>query len=192
MMKKRTMTSRRSLTPAPGMRTGAHWLLCCTLLTLAIGSAPSSLFAHEQKTAVTRILFNDRTGNIEIMHRFLIHDAEHAASMIFGAGQNLIESTQSRELFGSYVVNRFAIEFTHDDGEQEDVALDYIGEEVDGQFLWIYQELKDPGTVAAMTVLNMALRDVWPDQSNLVNIEREGELFSLSYSDSAEVRRIEF
>ena len=51
--------------------------------------------AHQQKNAVTRILFNENTGNIEVM-RFFIHDAEHAAGLIFGERQMLAESRESR------------------------------------------------------------------------------------------------
>ena len=35
--------------------------------------ALSAAEAHQQKNAVTRILFNENTGNIEVMHLSLIH-----------------------------------------------------------------------------------------------------------------------
>ena len=44
-------------------------VLCCLSLQLS---------AHEMKSAITKVLFNQRTGNIEVMHRFYVHDAEHA------------------------------------------------------------------------------------------------------------------
>ena len=66
-----------------------------TLLTLLCCFGHSLSAAHQQKTAVTRILFNDSTGNIEVMHRFFIHDAEHAAGVVFGGSQNLMESVDS-------------------------------------------------------------------------------------------------
>ena len=71
------------------------------------------------------------------------------------------------------------------------MALNYIGEEVDGQFLWVYQEMAAVMNVASMTIVNMALRDVWSDQSNLVNIERDDRIYSLTFDGAREVLSIE-
>lgn len=161
------------------------WAICACLI-----ANPASL-AHQQKNAVTRILFNENTGNIEVMHRFFIHDAEHAAGVIFGERQTLAESSESRQLFSSYVMNRFSVEVTYGDGSREELALNYVGEEVDGQFLWVYQEIPVVEDVASMTIVNMALRDVWSDQSNLVNIERNGQIYSLTFDGAREVLSIE-
>ncbi|MBL4580957.1 MAG: hypothetical protein JKY29_03985 [Gammaproteobacteria bacterium] len=158
-------------------------LLCC------LGSSLSA--AHEQKTAVTRILFNSSTGNIEVMHRFFIHDAEHAAGLVFGEAQNLMESADSRKLFSSYVMNRFAIAVENSQGETSELSLEYVGEEIEGQFLWVYQEAGQLPDISALSVVHLALRDVWPDQANLVNVEKDGQIYSLSFADSAESLRVE-
>ncbi|MFT6092791.1 MAG: hypothetical protein ACJA2Q_000680 [Pseudohongiellaceae bacterium] len=150
----------------------------------------SGSFAHEQKTAVTRIVFNPANENIEVMHRFLVHDAEHAAAKVFGVGQNLLESAESRELFSSYVINRFSIEAELASGEVIAIALNYVGAEVDGQFLWVYQETSIIDSIESFTMVNMALRDVWPDQSNLVNVDREGEVYSVLFDGGAQVKRL--
>lgn len=178
-----------------------HWILtlirdrglpsskrCLAILLLMLPLAAS---AHQQKNAVTRILFNSNTGNIEVMHRFFVHDAEHAASLIFGERQALMESAESRQLFSSYVINRFAIEAEYTNGDSEELALSYIGAEIDGQFLWVYQEIPQSEPVSAMTIVNLALRDVWSDQSNLVNIERDGEIYSLTFTESDEFLSVE-
>ena len=117
----------------------------------------STAEAHQQKNAVTRILFNENTGNIEVMHRFFIHDAEHAAGLIFGERQMLAESRESRELFSSYVINRFSIEASFREGNPEVLSLSYVGEEVDGQFLWVYQEIPAQEGITAFTIENLAL-----------------------------------
>lgn len=170
----------------PGRMVG----LALVALLLAFAFPPAAS-AHQQKTAVTRILFNPNTGNIEVMHRFFVHDAEHAASLIFGERQALMESAESRALFSSYVVNGFAVEAHYEDGSSEELSLTFLGSEIDGQFLWVYQEIPQTKTVTAMTIVNLALRDVWSDQSNLVNIERDGEVYSLTFDGSDEVLTVE-
>lgn len=165
--------------------------VCRVLVYLVVTIACISSLAHQQKTAVTRILFNASTGNIEVMHRFLLHDAEHAAGVVFGESQDLLESADSRALFSSYVINRFAVEVVDSDGESTTLDLNYVGEEIDGQFLWVYQEAMQVADVSALRVVNLALRDVWPDQVNLVNIEKNGQIYSLSFIDTTESLEIE-
>lgn len=177
MMKTRQMKNNRRCNPLP-------------VLLLVLLALPSVGHAHQQKTAVTRILFNENTGNIEIMHRFFIHDAEHAATQIFGERLTLMESAESRELFSSYVMNRFAIQATLGNGQTQALELDYVGEEVDGQFLWVYQELPNDLDIESLSIINLALRDVWPDQSNLVNIERDGKIYSLTFEGNDQELRV--
>ncbi len=175
MMKTQSLKSSQNLFKrAAGLKVGL-------LLVLVLLPGLSSV-AHQQKTAVTRVLFNPNSGNIEVMHRFFVHDAEHAATLIFGERQTLMESAESRQLFGSYVRNRFAIEATFENETAQELQLDYVGEEIDGQFLWVYQEIPQGREITALTIVNVALRDVWPDQANLVNIERDGEIYSLEFS----------
>jgi len=165
--------------------------LAALLLSVLCVLLPGFSAAHQQKTAVTRILFNENTGNIEVMHRFFIHDAEHAAGIVFGESQNLMESELSRELFSNYVINRFAVAAEDSSGQSTDLDLDFVGEEIDGQFLWVYQETAQRPDVVALSVVHVALRDVWPDQANLVNVERDGRIYSLSFADSVETLRVE-
>lgn len=183
MTKNRRQTTKSSNLATPG------WFISLVLLSL-LAFLPAS-YAHQQKSAVTRILFNPNTGNIEIMHRFFVHDAEHAATLIFGQRQTLVESAESRQLFSSYVMNRFAIDVQMADGSSESLNLQYVGEEIDGQFLWVYQEIPQVENVAGMTIVNLALRDVWPDQSNLVNIERDDEIVSLTFDGNDEALSVE-
>ena len=187
MMKMVSRTTSLSTIAARGRpRTGF-----LALLTLLCCLVPSLTAAHEQKTAVTRILFNDSTGNIEVVHRFFIHDAEHAAGVVFGRAQNLMESADSRKLFSNYVMNRFAIAAEDSRGETAELNLQYVGEEIEGQFLWVYQEARQLQDVNALSVIHVALRDIWPDQANLVNVEKDGQIYSLSFADSVESLRVE-
>lgn len=196
------MTRMRKESESAGWRL----LLAAAVWVLAAASAN----AHEQKTAVTRVLFNTSSGNLEVMHRLFLHDAEHAASVVFGAKQDIIQSADSRALFGSYVANRFALageagagaaerdEVDGRDGKRtpsagvlEPLTLEYLGEELDGQYLWIYQEVsgfaaRPSSDLSRLHIVNSILRDVWPDQANLVNVERDGRVASTSFACGAD------
>lgn len=153
------------------------WVLCLL---------PVFGHAHEQKAALTRIVFNNNTGNLEVMHRFFVHDAEHAARLLFDDSVNIIESVQSRELFANYVRNRFSLSMTNNANEQVLLQLDYVGQEIDRRFVWVYQEIAAPLGIKSLSVINSALKDVWADQSNLINVEKGEVVYSLDLSGSTD------
>ncbi len=155
----------------------AVWLLTALLL-----AAP--LHAHQQKEAITRVLFNARTGNIEVMHRFLLHDAEHATRALFGKAFDLLSNAEDRDRFEAYVHDRFAMA----DQEGADLALTPVGNEIEDQFIWVYAECPIPEGLTSLTLSHNALRDLWPEQVNLVNVERGETLRSALFDGgSAEI-----
>ena len=160
------------------------FVLSCLLLT-------STAIGHEQKAAVTRVVFNSNSGKLEVMHRFFLHDAEHAARQLFGESINIIESGEDRELFANYVRNRFSITAVSSSGEETALLLDYVGQELDRRYVWVYQEINAPTTAASLLILNTVLTDVWPDQANLINVEKGDAVYSLDLSGSTEMGRVE-
>lgn len=138
-------------------------------------------FAHQQKESITRVLFNERTGNIEVMHRFIVHDAEHAVEGLFGEGADLLGNAADRQRFADYVHARFTL--TDQDGKR--IALTPVGHEIDGAHLWVYAEAPVPETLTALSISHEALRDLWPSQTNLVNVERGGSVKSALFNGSS-------
>lgn len=150
--------------------------------------AAFSLSAHQQKSAISTVLFNPRTDNIEIMHRFKVHDAEHAVKQIFGREADIIDSKKTQEQFGDYVNQRFYL--FDDDGLP--LPLKMVGVELDGKFFWVYQETTQPAKIDNMTIRHDALRDIWPEQINTINVEGKGKLQTLTFSDSVELLKLTF
>tara|TARA_B110001454_G_scaffold200882_1_gene206871 strand:+ start:190 stop:774 length:585 start_codon:yes stop_codon:yes gene_type:complete len=148
----------------------------------------TTVWAHQGKTAVTTLLFNIRTNNIEVMHRFILHDAEHAVSKIFGKGADIINENQTRRQYASYVARRFSI--VRSDGSLLPLIL--VGQEIDRGFLWVYQETPVPADLINLTIRHKALRDIWSDQINIVNIKREGKVETLTFRDGKDKLTIEF
>ena len=147
------------------------WWIPILLLT-------SLAWAHQQKEAVTTVLFNERTGNIEVMHRFLLHDAEHAMRERGLEDADLLGSEAARRAFADYVRERFGIA----DGNRQPLPLKPVGHEIERKFLWIYDETPIPPELEVLIIRNDALADVWPEQVNLVNVERGGETRSITFS----------
>ena len=155
--------------------TSLRWLTLVALLWTV------TLNAHQQKEAITRILFNPRTANIEVMHRFLLHDAEHAVKELQDAKADILDSDSTRQSFADYVYARFSIS----DQDGHPIGLTPLGYEIEGRFIWVYQETVIPDTITALRITHDALRDLWPEQKNLVNVEWDGQLKSAYFSDGS-------
>jgi hypothetical protein len=136
---------------------------------------------HQLKAAFTTVLFNERTDRLEVMHRFYLHDAEQIAGEIAGRGANLFEHAEDRQRFAIYVHERFVL-YT---GDGHPLPLTLRGAEIEGEFLWVYQAMRLPDPpLESMTVTHRALRDVWPDQVNTVNVEGAGPVRTLTFRDT--------
>ncbi|MCV6627596.1 MAG: hypothetical protein OIF38_15970 [Cellvibrionaceae bacterium] len=143
--------------------------------------------AHQQKAGITTVLFNERSGQIEIAHRFYLHDAEHAVGHLFGGGADIYRDAKTQQHFVNYLQQKFQLSL---DG-QTAAPLKLLGHELEGKFIWVYQELPLPKQMPEQIALRqLALHEQWPDQLNTVNVEamapsgkrRSGDQKALSLS----------
>lgn len=138
-----------------------------------------SVNAHEQKAALTKVVFNDRTQNIEVMHRLSLHDAEHAATALWNNAD--LNNAETRQNLANYVRSRFSIK----DEQNENLALVAVGEEIDGIYLWVYHEAPMATALGKLTIENRIFFEFWDDQSNLVNIENGDKISSFTFDQRA-------
>lgn len=138
------------------------------LVTLGVSlSLAWSSNAHEQKTALTDIFYNERTGNLEIAHRFSLHDAEHAVHEASDSKADLAKSSEAQAAFAKYVAARFELSFK----DKTTLKLTLVGQELERGYLWVYQETKIPDPAdAPFYIENTILQDVVKGQVNTVNV----------------------
>ncbi len=152
------------------------------VISIVLSSLAMPLPAHQMRAAMTTVLFNERTERIEIMHRFFLHDAEQVVGQIAGRGADLVGTADDRQRFAIYVHERF--EIYAPDGER--LALELRGTELDGEFLWVYQTLPFPAPrLSGLQISHRALRDIWDDQVNTVNVEHTGSVRTLTFRGAA-------
>lgn len=176
------------LTPRVFTNRGLKIYIVWAILITSMLVSSSELFAHQKKEAVTRVLFNPRTESIEIIHRFLIHDAEHVTKQLFGMHADLIGNPHSQSQFADYVVKNFKMS----DLQGHALYLTTVGYELDGRYIWIYQETPLQSGLTGLTIVHNALREVWPSQLNLVNVERDKNVQSLVFKGPLSAQSIIF
>ncbi|MBZ9613269.1 DUF6702 family protein [Rheinheimera maricola] len=162
--------------------------MCRLLALLLLAVCSGQLAAHEMKAALTKVVFNQRSGNIEVMHRFYVHDAEHGVKQLFDKSADLLNSEQTQQIFSQYVSEHFAL--TTPAGEAISLAL--VGGQLDGRFFWVYQEAPMPTELKGLRIKHSALQALWPAQVNTVNIEGRGEVKSLSFDNKTGWQQLSF
>ena len=139
----------------------------------------SATFAHKQKVALTDILYNQRTGNLEIAHRISLHDAGHALHDVTDSKDDLTKSTKAQEAFAKYVAQRFALTAK----DKSKLKLTLVGQEIERGYLWIYQETKIPkASTPSFFITNTFLQETIKGQVNTVNIRRDSKVATFTFT----------
>ena len=156
-------------------RIPSGWLSLLFLCGLQFALSVQSTHGHEQKTALTDILFNYRTGNLEIAHRLSLHDAEHTLYKATGMDEDLTQSSKAREALAQYVAQNFHLSSKI----KSKWKLCLIGQEIDRGFLWVYQETPIP--ISSFSIENKILHNVVKGQVNTLNIRNKGKVTSFVF-----------
>lgn len=133
------------------------------LLIALLLAAP--LLAHQQKIAISTLSVNPRSDRLELVHQVPVHDAEHALRTQGEKVADIVGSADSREAFAAYVTRRFLLEING-----QAVTPVYVGSEIIGGSLFVYQDSPAPAQGASVQVNSQILTDVWARQENRVNI----------------------
>ena len=148
------------------------------ILALTCILMSSYVSAHQLKSSITTVLFNERTHNLEVMHRFYLHDSEHAVQHLYNKHADLNKDPQTQQQFADYVKTQFKLASL----ANTPLTLQSVGHQIDGKFFWVYQEMQIPQDVKGLRMSHGALRELWPAQVNMVNIEGKGEIKTLTFT----------
>lgn len=161
-------------------------LLWMFVLVLAVWA--NNIFAHQQKAAETTMLISNDGTKLEVSHRFYLHDTEHAVKAILDKKADIINSKETQQQFADYVESQFVAQTLSDKA----LTLTSVGYEVEGKFFWVYQEAKLSGALNGVKVFNGSLRELWPTQVNMVNIEGQGKVRTLYFHEQKEWLEVKF
>ena len=161
------------------LRQSAVWILAALL-----GPGLNTVLAHQMQVAMTTVSFKPASGTIEVIHRFYTHDTEQVMSQLADKQVDLVGDEQIQRQFGHYVSENFQLK----DQAEKQLPLSLVGVEVEGDFIWVYQETTIPAQLRELSVLNTALLDILPNQVNTVNIECGDMISTLEFSGTIETQ----
>lgn len=151
----------------------------------ALAVAPPAL-AHRAQTVLSTVTWNAASSTLEVMHRLHAHDAELALAAVLQlpAVDMLVVQNQAQMML--YIEGRFALV---DAGRK--IGLEAVGAEFEGEAMLLYQAVKLSGPPRELAIDNRILRDVFENQTNLVNVRLAQRTRTLLFSGNDGVKKAE-
>ncbi|TMP27643.1 hypothetical protein CWB99_14425 [Pseudoalteromonas rubra] len=134
--------------------------------------------AHQIKAAMTTVLIDPGSEQLELMHRFYLHDTEHAVEKLFGEEADLFQNASDRARFAEYVHDTVKLK----DETGKTIPLTLYSGSIDGQFFWVTQRAPMPDVLNRLQMRHDALRDVWSEQVNMVNFKTHDTVHTLHFN----------
>jgi hypothetical protein len=134
----------------------------------SLAIAPAA-FAHRSQSVLTLVNWNPGTSKLEVIHRMHAHDAEVGIGLATGAtAAPDVDMTQAKNQakLMLYVEKHFSMK-----ASGGTIALEAIGAELQSEAIVLYQEAKLAAPPPELTIENQILRDVFDQQTNLVNVK---------------------
>ena len=143
----------------------------------AVLLAPAA-FAHRVEACFTTIEWNDAASTIEVVHRMHQHDAEVAIGAAAGSNVDVdITKVRNQARAALYAEGRFQVSVAG-----KTLAFDIVGAELRDDSVWIYRETKWAAAPAELVIADTILRDVFPAESNVVNVKMGARVRSVVFA----------
>tara|TARA_R110000868_G_scaffold2321_7_gene17309 strand:- start:24985 stop:25500 length:516 start_codon:yes stop_codon:yes gene_type:complete len=138
------------------------------LLTVIAGAClmAAPALAHRVHAGVTEIAINERTQELEIIHRVYGHDLLTAMGLDVPDEEVWFAESDNIAAIGVYAAAWFRL----GEGDGRLIEPVYVGAELDGELAWIYFSAPIPPATDAFVVDNDLLSDAFEDQVMMTNI----------------------
>ncbi len=155
-------------------------------LASAIACHPNVAFAHRQKQAQSTIEWNDRSETLEVTHRLHMHDAEQALAQLGKLDRPDLSSLKARAIMALQIGEQFTLGQLDGSG----IVLNILGAEINGAHIYVYQEAKLSAQPKGIIVDNQILHDIYPDQTNHVNVELSNQINSIVFLQGDKAKKV--
>ena len=146
------------------------------LAAAALVCISAAAHAHRYHAGITDMSFNARTGSIEVVHTYMLHDVEALLSNLYQRQFDL-QDPEDEAILRKYLEQRFYLLAP----DQTRLPLRWVGFTVNTQSVIIYQEAEGTPFDKIAAIHDDVLIDFLPDQVNTVNIAPDGVLRSLTF-----------
>lgn len=154
------------------------------LLPLVVALFSASASAHQLKFTETELRWRPNQQRLEVTHTVHLDDAMALLAQIGEPAGDLDIAAEARLLH--YVGQHFAVGH-----HGEPVELTAVGAQIEGDYLWIYQERAMPVLLQGLEVRCDLLWDLFADAQNQVNFRVGDEVRTLRFGAGQDMGRFD-
>lgn len=136
------------------------------VLAVCLASMAPMAHAHNIHSSMTNVQWNESDNSLEFILTLHGHELEAMLSHLTGRKLSFLDQKDDPVLqnaMRSYVQERLSLVI-----EEEPVALDFVGHEVQGQIVTVYMETALDNAPAQFSLNNSILLDAFDDQVNTI------------------------
>lgn len=153
----------------------AGLLLLGLILTVSVSSG-----AHPYHVSVAEVKYNPKTQSLEIAVKLFTDDLEKTLSDLAAKPVTLTPSADLNKRLETYFQKHFRIELA----QNKAAAPRFLGFEKQDDAHWFYLAIPvKPGELKNAQLRNQVLVEAFPDQTNLTNLEINGQKKTLIFKE---------
>ena len=147
------------------------------LLCFLIFSSFKAKDRHEFYLSVTEIEYKKDSGALQIISRVFIDDFQKVLNQRYGKDISLSHEKETGDVKSS--IEKYLSQKLQFVVNGEELKLNYIGKEYDGDQLILYIEVENVPDFKQIEIKNAVLTDLYDDQKNVVHVKMGDQLKSL-------------
>jgi hypothetical protein len=141
--------------------------------------------AHRTSSSLTTMVWIDTEQSFEITHRLHLHDVQQALRNVIADPSTTIFDVKGQAELILYMDETFTAASTGGP-----IALEPIGAEVEGDYVYVYQEAKLTALPAVLSITDITFHDIYGEQENQVNLEYNNQVTSLVFNVSENTAKV--
>lgn len=145
---------------------------------------------HPLHLSVSDVVYQPESNSLEITQRLFSDDLEDALRNFSGQKADVLnppDPEQLSALIGDYLLEHFRLQLNG-----KPVQLNYLGYEIEGEAVWVYLEVPGVRRVREIGIQNTTFFELFDDQVNLINIEKDGEIRSLKLTPEQKFDKLRY
>lgn len=142
--------------------------------------------ADRERLSVSNVAWSAPAQTLEITHRIHLHDAQQALVRAGLLDEPDLTPLRNRAQLALFVGEQFRLAV-----EDNDIALDILGAEIDGNYVYIYQQAEMLAAPDALYIESNILRTVFSDQSNHVNVTLSDTVQTLIFAPGDGIKSVQ-
>ncbi len=141
--------------------------------------------AHRTSSSLTTMIWVEADQSFEITHRLHLHDVQQALRNVIADPSTTVFDIKGQAELILYMAGTFMAE-----SPQGPIILDPIGAEVEGDYVYVYQEARLKALPTAVSITDLTFHDIYSEQENQVNLEYKNQVTSVVFNASENTAKV--